>query len=287
MNILESGSDNAALLAVSVLMQADADAAEVAERTYKAAASIARNGLWDDSETKKEIAEWALGAEASGELEAIRKNVESWSDAGVAPAFENIVEDFGEAAGRNPYLNPEVEYDSLVDMRDGQIYGAVKIGGLVWMAENLNYYDTVAVPSLRDSSWCYDKNLAKCAEMGRLYAWAVAGSVCPDGWHLPDTTEWNALFDAVGGDASALKSQGGWDDGSGMNGSGFSVVAGGERYRSGSFDSEGLKAYIWSSVEIPDGEDESAYAVFFGSDGQVSFKNSSKNNGHSVRCVKD
>ena len=287
MNILESGSDNAALLAVSVLMQADADAAEVAERTYKAAASIARNGLWDDSETKKEIAEWALGAEASGELEAIRKNVEGWSDAGVAPAFENIVEDFGEAAGRNPYLNPEVEYDSLVDMRDGQVYSAVKIGGLVWMAENLNYYDTVAVPSLRDSSWCYDKNLAKCAEMGRLYAWAVAGSVCPDGWHLPDTTEWNALFDAVGGDASALKSQGGWDDGSGMNGSGFSVVAGGERYRSGSFDSEGLKAYIWSSVEIPDGEDESAYAVFFGSDGQVSFKNSSKNNGHSVRCVKD
>ena len=58
-------------------------------------------------------------------------------------------------------------------------------------------------------------------------------------------------------------------------------------YRSGSFDSEGLKAYIWSSVEIPDVEDESAYAVFFGSDGQVSFKNSSKNNGHSVRCVKD
>ena len=152
----------------------------------------------------------------------------------------------------------------------------------------MNYYDTVAVPGLRDSSWCYDKNPATCATKGRLYAWVVAmKSVCPDGWHLPDTTEWNALIAAVDGDAAALKSQGSWDDGSGTNSSGFSVVAGGERYRSGSFDSEGLKAYFWSSAEAQDESGFAGYAVLFGSGNSVTLKSSPGNNGHSVRCVKD
>lgn len=290
MNILEPGSDNAALLAVSVLMQADADVAEVAERTDKAAASLARNGLWDDAEAKKEIADWALGAEASGELEAIRRNIKGWSDAGVAPSFENIVENFGEAAGRNPYLNPEVEYDSLVDVRDGRVYSVMKIGGQVWMAENLDYFDTVAVPGLRDSSWCYDNNSAKCAEAGRLYTWSVArAAVCPDGWHLPDTTEWNALIAAAGGSsaaASALKSPAGWDDGNGTNSSGFSAVAAGERYRSGSFDSEGLKAYMWSADNDPE-DNQSAYGILIGSDDSVTLKSFPLANGFAVRCVMD
>ena len=246
-------------------------------------------GSWDDAETKKAMAGWARAAEANGGFDAIRRNVESWSEGGVAPTFESVVDEIVEEVSRNPYLNPEVEYGTLVDARDGHAYATIKIGGQTWMAENLNYFDTVAVPGLKDSSWCYDNNPAKCAEAGRLYTWSVArAAVCPDGWHLPDTTEWNALVAAAGGSAaaSALKSAAGWDSGEGTNGTGFSAVAGGERYRSGSFDSEGLKAYLWSADN--DSEDrESAYGILVGSDDSVTLKAFPLANGFAVRCVMD
>ena len=77
------------------------------------------------------------------------------------------------------------EYGSLTDSRDGQTYRTVKIGGQVWMAENLNYAYT-GVPyrfyeeyfdetyTSDSTSWCYDNDPANCAKYGRLYTWAAA-----------------------------------------------------------------------------------------------------------------
>jgi uncharacterized protein (TIGR02145 family) len=52
--------------------------------------------------------------------------------------------------------------------------------------------------------------------------------ICPEGWHLPDTTEWEILVTAVGGRWIAsrkLKSQTGWlGDGNGSDAYGFSVL---------------------------------------------------------------
>ncbi len=131
------------------------------------------------------------------------------------------------------------EYGSLTDSRDGQTYRTVKIGGQVWMAENLNYAYT-DVPYrfsneildrtyISDStSWCYGDDPANCAKYGRLYTWAAAmdsvgewstngkgcgygkecsaspvRGVCPKGWHLPSQSEWEALFTAVGDSSTA------------------------------------------------------------------------------------
>ena len=291
LNIFEKGDGNAALLAVSVLMQGDADVAKLEERTNEVSSAIAKNGLWDDDETKSNVAEWVAAAKENGQIEKIRQNLESLNYASEIPAFETYVESFGEGLTRESFLNPQLQYDSIVDNRDGQVYKTVKIGEQVWMAQNLNYADDVKMPELKGNMWCYDNNPEKCSLMGRLYTWNVAkDSLCPDGYRLPDTTSWNTLIAVAGGVAKAaavLKSQFGWDDAGGTNDYGFSAVADGEWYRSGSFDSEGLKAYIWSSAEYSEASENAAYAIYFGNDGSVSVKNFSKNNGFSVRCLKN
>ena len=132
------------------------------------------------------------------------------------------------------YLNPDIDYGEFTDERDGQVYKTVKIGGQVWMAENLNYAYT-GVPynfsynndvyTSDSTSWCYDNDPTNCAKYGRLYTWAAAmdsvGSnrcgygktcrvasassailvrgICPKGWHLPSNDEWKALIVAVDG----------------------------------------------------------------------------------------
>lgn len=290
LNIFESGDGNAALLAVSVLMQADADVAKLEERTNEFTTAVAKSGSWDNEDAKSEIADWVRDAESTGKIEMIRKNVESWSDSSQVAAFEKYVEDFGDGPSKDSYLNPAVRYDSIIDIRDRQVYKTVEIGNQVWMAQNLNYADT-AKAIFKDSSWCYDNNPRNCALEGRLYTWTVAkDSLCPEGYHLPDTTEWNELFASVGGTANAgtvLRSLLGWDDVGGTDDFGFSVVAVGERYHSGSFDSEGSKAYLWTATSLPDDSENSAIATYFVENAAVSFKKNFKDNGASVRCVKD
>ncbi|MBQ3779446.1 MAG: fibrobacter succinogenes major paralogous domain-containing protein [Fibrobacter sp.] len=271
-------------------MQADADVAKLEERTNEFSAAIATNGSWDNEDAKTEIADWVRDAEASGKIEMIRKNVENWNESNKVSAFEKYVESFGEGLSRDSYLNPVTPYDSIVDNRDGQVYKTVKIGEQVWMAQNLNYIDT-AKAIFKDSSWCYDNNPRNCTLAGRLYTWTVAkDSLCPEGYHLPDTTEWNTLFASVGGTANAgtvLRSILGWDSVNGTNDYGFSAVAVGERYHSGSFDSEGTKAFIWTATALPEESENSAYAAYFVENATVSFKKNFKDNGASVRCLKD
>ncbi len=291
LDIFGTSDADATLLAISVLMQGDADVAKLEERTNEVSSAIAKNGLWDDDETKSEVAEWVATAKENGQIEKIRQNLEGLNYASEIPAFETYVESFGESLTRESFLNPQVQYDSIVDNRDGQVYKTVKIGEQVWMAQNLNYADDVKMPELKGNMWCYDNNPEKCSLMGRLYTWNVAkDSLCPDGYRLPDTTSWNTLIAVAGGVAKAaavLKSQFGWDALDGTNDYGFSAVADGEWYRSGSFDSEGLKAYIWSSAEYSEASENAAYAIYFGNDGTVSVKKFPKNNGFSVRCLKN
>lgn len=91
LNIFKSGDGNAALLAVSVMMQGDADAAGLAKRLDKFDDSFAESGEWKDSETKKAVAEWTAEASANGELETVRKNIEGLDYADEIPVFEKYI----------------------------------------------------------------------------------------------------------------------------------------------------------------------------------------------------
>ena len=184
---------------------------------------------------------------------------------------------------KEAYLNPEIEYGTMTDERDGQVYRTTTIGDQVWMAENLNYADS----SLKGKS-CY-KLAVNCDVAGRLYTWAAATTACPSGWHLPNRGEWSVLYTAVGGYSTAgkvLKSQTGWNDnGNGTDAFGFSAMPAGIKDCDHGFQSAGYNAFFWSSTEY---SALSAYrmTLFNGSEG-MTLTYGDKDNGYSVRCVKD
>ena len=214
------------------------------------------------------------------------------------------------------------EYGTLTDDRDGQTYKTVKIGEQWWMAENLNYAYT-GVPfkfgdNTSDStSWCYDNDPANCAKYGRLYLWSAAmdsagiilgntangcgygeicnldnvkvRGVCPEGWHLPDSTEWNTLFTTVGGQATAgtmLKSTEGWySKGNGSDAYSFSALPAGNRDVDGGYNLVGGNALFWSSTE--DNSSLAYFMILYYCDDDAGLFNINKGNGFSVRCLKD
>jgi uncharacterized protein (TIGR02145 family) len=299
LTIYESGDGNAALLAVSVLMQAGTDVPGLEKRMDGFKDSFAETGKWNDDKTKAAIEEWQFAATADGTLDSIRKNVERLGYADEVPAFEKYVEVFGDtvilssdsseessSGSRQSSSSTPVEdlsssssepaEGSFTDSRDGQTYRTVKIGDQVWMAENLNFET--------DSSYCYNDSAEYCAKYGRLYEWSAAMDACPSGWHLPDTAEWRMLLAAVGGDSIAgmkLKSTSGWNsDGNGTDDFGFTVLP------AGGWDNkmfEGEAAGFWSSV----GYGNYAAAIRLLADAfAVRLISGRTYVGHSVRCVK-
>jgi uncharacterized protein (TIGR02145 family) len=92
---------------------------------------------------------------------------------------------------------------------DSNHYAVVQIGSQVWMQENLKttkYRDGSDIPNVQDSAawanlttgaWCDFHNLpSEGAYYGHLYNfYAVDDSreMCPTGWHVPSTGEWNIM----------------------------------------------------------------------------------------------
>lgn len=94
LNIFKSGDENAALLAVSVLLQSDVDVAGLTERIGNFSIGFAESGTWDDADTKAKIADWACNADLRETLANVRKNIEGWKYADSVPAFEKYVTNF-------------------------------------------------------------------------------------------------------------------------------------------------------------------------------------------------
>ncbi len=173
------------------------------------------------------------------------------------------------------------EYGFMVDSRDNRTYKTVIIGNQTWMAENLNYY-------YKSLSYCYDDDANNCSIYGRLYSALISkfDSICPDGWHIPDTTEWRILFDAVGGQsiaAKALKSLN-WNSGNGTDAYGFNALPGGYTSNYGHDIYEGEEAHFWSAP----GNMSYRWAIALYKDRDNAVVHTSTAGEHrSVRCIKN
>ena len=205
----------------------------------------------------------------------------------------------------------------LLDRRDKKMYKIVTIGTQTWMAENLNYSDSISYRGMRDRNWCPENSKDSCYKYGRLYSWAAAmdsagtwstngkgcgykktcsptypvRGICPSGWHLPTKAEFETLFTTVGGESTAgkmLKSTSGWNyNGNGTDAFGFSALPA-SIYLDGYFAGAGSSSDFWSSTEKTDYYDLFAYALELYSEADtVALDYSNRIYGRSVRCLRD
>jgi uncharacterized protein (TIGR02145 family) len=108
------------------------------------------------------------------------------------------------------YLNPAISYGEIIDDRDDQPYKTVKIGNQEWMAENLNFWPerkkcdslefgySVTWDRAMDSAGIYSENGKGCGFYVKCTPVYPVRGLCPAGWHLPTSAEWDTLFYFVG-----------------------------------------------------------------------------------------
>ena len=210
---------------------------------------------------------------------------------------------------------------------DGNIYRTVTIGTQTWMAQNLKvtkYNDGTSIPLVTDGNlwatpltpgYCwYNNDESGFRELyGALYNWYVLDSaisggrkVCPEGWHLPDNSEWTILTEFLekngygygnsGNDvAKSMASSTGWtadlipgnigNSQEENNRSGFDAPPSGYRDFDGTFDSIGGYCGWWCSMQY-DADNAWSQVLIYCSDNAGIYEYS-KQVGFSVRCIKD
>ena len=91
MDVFGKTDADAALLAISVLLQGDAGAIDLSVILTEISNALAETGEWNDSVAKARFADWALKADTENRLAQFRKNVADWHLGDNVPDFEKFV----------------------------------------------------------------------------------------------------------------------------------------------------------------------------------------------------
>jgi uncharacterized protein (TIGR02145 family) len=191
---------------------------------------------------------------------------------------------------------------------EGNTYKTVKIGTRIWMAENLKttkLSDGTDIPLITEAaSWsdlatpgfCWYNNdpVSFKDTYGALYNGysVVTGKLCPDGWHVPELAEWQALSEFLGDSLKGggkLKEAGiiHWlsPNKGADNSSGFTALGAGLRYFEGTFASLLSYTCIWSATVTA--TDNEWYTGLYFNDTAFIIDHKNKKHGFSVRCLKN
>jgi len=210
---------------------------------------------------------------------------------------------------------------------DGNIYNTVKIGTQCWMKENLRttkfrggtaislVSDNFLWNSITSSARCLNNNNLVNEEFyGYLYNWYAASQndICPEGWRVPLDSDWDILRNFVDPNAAGNNNIAGnllkscrqinsplsslcstsehprWNAHTvqyGTDDFGFSALPGGHRISNGSFSSVGSNGYFWTGNQTSETE---AWFRGIGFGNSIFHRNiASKQNGYSLRCIKE
>ncbi|HMO33770.1 MAG TPA: fibrobacter succinogenes major paralogous domain-containing protein [Lacibacter sp.] len=205
------------------------------------------------------------------------------------------------------YTQPVLQRSvSMTQQAQFQNYANVTIGTQVWMSENLDvafFRNGDPIPhvphgpawaTLTTPAWCYYNNdPATGAVYGRMYNWYAVGDprgLAPEGWHVARDAEWNTLANFVGGTAVAggqLKAVTLWNapNTGATNSRGFTALPGGVRGNGGSYFGLGNGGIWWCAEQF--GPNGAIFWSLSATSAATSRGGASKQDGHSVRCVKD
>jgi uncharacterized protein (TIGR02145 family) len=202
--------------------------------------------------------------------------------------------------GENPCPGmPTVSYG-------GKTYNTVQIGTQCWLKENLNIGTMINNSQEQTNNgiiekYCYENLSSNCDTYGGLYRWNEimqysstpgAQGICPQGWHLPKSTEWVILRDFLGGDfiASGKMKEAGFvhwlsPNTGATNESGFTGLPAGNCTFPESSYGLGILAGFWSSSEYS--ATYSDAGILTSENLGVLVQNHPKIIGFSGRCIKD
>lgn len=187
-----------------------------------------------------------------------------------------------------PMLLSEVNLQSLeLDMSgfeynysvvaDDYSYTVVPYNEVLWTTVNMR--SSINKSGVEVENFFYQNNQDFEENHGRLYTWEVAQNICPNGWHLPSTTEWEELASLYGGESKAGKHLKLTGD------SEFKATYSGSRNSIGQYELIGYEGFYWTTDEF---SADKAYAkkIVYSSD---SLKETviPKDVACSVRCVKN
>jgi len=202
-------------------------------------------------------------------------------------------------------------YSGSISDIDGNQYHTVTIGTQLWMAENLKttkYQNGALVGTTTPAQlnitgeitpkyqWAAGADENDVPTYGRLYTWyAITDdrNICPLGWHIPTTVEWDILSNYQGEESAAgskLKEAGFLHFSSlnsdATNESGFTALPSGYRNQEGYFGGMTDQAGFWTITQYSTLE---AYSTNLSSGSSYigRYNHFTMNFGLSVRCVKD
>ncbi|MFI5253299.1 MAG: FISUMP domain-containing protein [Bacteroidota bacterium] len=145
----------------------------------------------------------------------------------------------------------------------GKIYNTVQIGNQCWLKKNLDVGSMIdGLQPQSDNGviekYCFRNDTANCTLYGGLYDWGEAmqygtsegtQGICPAGWHIPTSAEFDTLAKTVNQDSDALKAVGqGTGVGAGTNITGFTALLGGATSSYSTFYGLYIDSYFWRST---------------------------------------
>lgn len=216
-----SSSDGKASSSSEKVESSSSGKGEKSSSSERAAGSVVA-GSSSSEKSSSSMAESSSSVESSSSEEPSSSSVVESSSSvaeSISSSEDNVSSSSEYYKSSWTYLNKNITYDTIIDSRDNQVYKILTIGEQTWMAENLNYYDTIQMPELKQHSWCFADKESNCELYGRLYDLPITldydphetdlfdlyyeeqlkdtsdiQGICPDGWRIPTHSEFKILI---------------------------------------------------------------------------------------------